>query len=131
MHKTLTIAAAALALFAGSAVADGFDWNAPDVAGGSFHGSASAFSASGGFSIGNGRSMSEAGQFAGVTTTLNFDPRHGEGDSRDGFTATGSVDTFTSGFDRARSRGHAIGGAIRGGVAFGESRFGGLGSDSW
>ena len=98
---------------------------------GNIKGSASTLAASAGGSLGNGNSFSEAGQFAGNTGTLTFSQSLTGNGKQGGLTGTVTNESFTSGFDRARSNNSSLAGAMRGGLAGGTGSFWGDVSTDW
>lgn len=124
MTKTIFAASvAALALLTAPAYAERLTANG----GGHLSGSASSFAGTAGASFGNGKSSSEAGQFAGSMTTL----KGGLTEGRDGLTITGTTETFVQGFDKSSSSGLAASGAIRGGAAWGDVNYWGGAFGEW
>ena len=142
--KTILIAA----LFAGTST---FAYAQSDEAWGGFSGSVSSISKSGGLAItggatrhGSGSSFVRNEQFSGnisaVTGNLQFDPRFGEGDSRDGINVDLSVQTLNESVQESRTRlnengrgtfGAGGGIAKSGGIAVGDGTMGAFGFDSW
>ena len=92
-------------------------------------GSANTFAGSAGASIGNGSSMSEAGQFAGSAGSIKGSAKLGTNSGRMEMTVTG--ESFTEGFDKARSNGSSFAAGVRGGIAESSGSYWGNGGADW
>ena len=103
--------------------------------GGSLSGSTHTIAITGGGSLGNGSTMSEAGQFAGATAKLTGGMKDLSGTNQ--FTEGGSLEatilseSYVQGFDKAESWGDAISGSLRGGLAEASGSYWGDGSGNW
>ena len=95
------------------------------------HGSAVTGAASAGGSLGNGNSFSKAGQFAGNAGSVGFKHTTGSNGRARGIEGYVTNDSYTEGFDRARSNGNAISGAVRGGAALGGGSYWAGTGTSW
>lgn len=124
MFRLLT-AAAVVATMSTPAVSQGSGISM----GGSMKGSASTFAGSAGASIGNGSSMSEAGQFAGSTGSLKGSASLKQNSGSMQMTVTN--ESFSSGFDKARSSGSSFAAGVRGGIAESSGSYWGNGGADW
>lgn len=111
------VAAAASAAPGNNGNGNGNNGNGNSGLSGSLSGSASSFAATAGGSFGNGSSFSEAGQFAGATSSLKGTYESGA------MTGTATTESYVEGFDRSESAGAGLSGSIRAGAAWGESSF--------